>query len=128
MNYLHAVSMSNKYTILLKIISSIFMMLALVWLTITPYIYKVQQQKNFVTKSQNTKIPATGDEENVSSPFGNTSEEETSNSLSTISEEYLHSSQSFEHYITGPSSYYTTENVKIYIAFHGELLSPPPES
>jgi hypothetical protein len=105
------------------------MMLALVWLIISaPYIYKVQEQKNKITRSSENTLPVKGDKENAFNPFGNATEEKTCDNLNTISEEYLHGSHLFEHYIAVPSVYNNIENVKIYIAFHGELLSPPPEA
>lgn len=104
------------------------MMLALGWLTISaPFVYKAQQEKNGITKAGRT-LPVNGDEEDASNPFSNTTEEKTSTNLNTLSEEYLHHTDIYDHSISVSSAYFKTANVKAYIAFHGELLSPPPEA
>jgi hypothetical protein len=105
---------------------SIFLMLTLAWLTISlPFVYPPQQQ----VEVNNTADAAnnTGDKEgSTSNPFSNTTEEKTSGSVS-IAEEYLHDTHSSEDYIAVPSIEYKVEHVATYIAFHGELISPPPD-
>jgi cytoskeletal protein RodZ len=108
-------------------ISSVFMMLALAWLTISlPFVYSAQQvtETRQTTKSASPDTAATEEDSN---PFANTTEEKTPNSVNTPSEEYLHDSHASENYITVPSTEYKVEHVSTYIAFHGELISPPPD-
>jgi hypothetical protein len=110
----------NIYTVT-NFTIAIGMMLALAWLTIsTPFVYKAQQQ---TTRQQAMNV---SDEEDASNPFANTTEEKTPNGFNTISE-YLHEYK----VITPPEviviNHFPAHFADLYIAFHGELLSPPPE-
>jgi hypothetical protein len=104
-------------------LSSIFMMLTLAWLTVSlPFVNAAQQ-----ATEQQTSTDMQDAAEDDDNPFANTSEEKTPNNFNSISEEYLHDSHSFDQYVTVPSVEYRLEHVPIYIAFHGELISPPPD-
>src|SRR5688572_8800640 len=108
--------------------SCIFMMLALLWLTVSLPVVNAAQQKA-QTSSLQQQLPTENTEDDTSNnPFGNTTEEKTSNNTTTLSEEYLHDNHSSEDYITVPSTEYKVEHASIYIAFHGELISPPPDA
>jgi hypothetical protein len=108
--------------------SSIFMMLALAWLTISlPFVYSAQEQAADTEQAAKHSLPDTATEED-SNPFANTTEEKTPNSVNTPTEEYLHDSHSSENYIAVPSTEYKVEHASTYIAFHGELISPPPDA
>jgi hypothetical protein len=107
------------------ILSSILMVLTLAWLTVSlPYVTAVQQQAAEIKKSVNTEKQANDNDDN--NPFANTTEEKNPNTIN-LSEEYLHETHSMEHYVAVPSIEYKVEHVPIYIAFHGELISPPPD-
>lgn len=67
-----------------------------------------------------------GNEEETSNPFGNNTEEKAPNSGNSFSEEYLHIQHINHPYFSKTSQYHKFENADIYIAFHGELLVPPP--
>jgi hypothetical protein len=106
--------------------SSIFMMLALAWLTVSlPFVYEAQRVADNYNSTAKHSLPDTEEDTN---PFANTTEEKTPNSVNTPSEEYLHDAHSSENYITVPSTEYKVEHVSTYIAFHGELISPPPDA
>jgi hypothetical protein len=109
------------------LVSSIFMVLTLAWLTVSlPFVNASQQQAAEIQKSASTdNKPEANDDDN--SFANNTTEEKTSNSVNTLSEEYLHDTHSAEYYVTVPSTEYKVEHVSTYIAFHGELISPPPD-
>jgi hypothetical protein len=115
-NQLH---MTGRY------ISSIFMMLVLAWLTISiPFVYLAQEKIDAQSKS--TASSAVNTEEESNNPFANTTEEKTPSSNS-LSEEYIHEQHSIEHFQTEFSREYKIEHFSTYIAFYGELLSPPPD-
>jgi hypothetical protein len=102
------------------------MMLTLAWLTVSlPFVNGAQQSSKQTSSSTTMPIDTEDDDNN---PFANTTEEKTSGSLNSIAEEYLHDAHhSFDLYVTAPSVEYKVENVSTYIAFHGELISPPPD-
>lgn len=102
-------------------IIAIGMILSLAWLTVsTPFVYKAQQE---TAKQQALAVT---DEEDASNPFANTTEEKTPNSLTALSE-YLHEAATIQHPVQIISSCFPVHSSSLYIAFHGELLSPPPE-
>lgn len=97
------------------------MMLALTWLTIsTPFVYTAQQQ---TARQQAMNV---GDEEDTSNPFANTTEEKTPDGFNTLSE-YLHEYKVIIHPEVIAINHFPAHFADLYIAFHGELLSPPPE-
>jgi hypothetical protein len=127
MCYLAALSMKNKrtYTIF-QLGSAVFMILALLWLTVsTPFVYASQQKQAQHDRSMNNGSPLTGNEEETSGCFGNSSEEKTPSSTS-FSEEYLHDHHSSEHFFSIASRYHKCENADTYVAFHGDIHVPPP--
>src|SRR4051794_29390800 len=94
---------------LFQLASAVFMILALVWLTVSlPFVYAGQQkhaQKEKITITQNS-LSDTNDEETSTNPFGNTTEEKNSNSTS-LSEEYLHDHYIHDHFFVITSNSYT---------------------
>lgn len=102
--------------------SSIFMMVALLWLTISvPFVYASQQKIAAYSKS----INAGANDEESSNPFSNTTEEKTP-STSSLSEEYLHDHPETGCFFSVILQSYKCEEHGTYNAFHGELLVPPP--
>jgi hypothetical protein len=106
-------------------ISSVFMMLALVWLTVsTPFVF-ASQQKNTVCHQMtdvNSNLPVNEEESN---PFSNSTEEKAPSGFSA-SEEYIHNHHSSDYYLMAASQFHKLEDAGIYVAFHGEMLVPPP--
>jgi hypothetical protein len=120
---------SNKkiYDIAGKV-SAIFMVLALLWLTISaPFVFSAQQEIAKQNKSANANSPFSGNDEETTNPFGNNTEEKASSSNS-VSEEYLHDSHVMDHFFSIARQYHKCKNAGTYIAFHGELLVPPPNA
>ena len=108
-----------------RYVSSIFMMLILAWLTISiPFVYAAQQATETKALASSGQSSSKDDKDN--NPFANTTEEKTSSNTS-FSEEYLHEAHSLEHFQTEGSNEYKIEQHATYIAFYGELLSPPPD-
>lgn len=104
-----------------QVASAIFMILALLWLTVsTPFVFNSQKERSSQQLSANA-----GTEEETANPFGNTTEEKTPNS-SSFSEEYLHDHHGADHFLLIVSQYHKCENSGTYTAFHGELLVRPP--
>lgn len=103
------------------------MILALVWLTVsTPFVFEAQQHL-LKQESKNTANNSTScDEEDAPNPFASTTEEKAPTSVSTISE-YLHEPATIHHPTLTLAKHYKFHSAELYIAFHGELLSPPPE-
>ena len=114
----------NKRTYNLKNkLAAIFMIMTLAWLTVSiPFVYKAQQQANYAKANAQTNLP--DEEDSSNNPFANTTEEKAgSNSLS----EYLHHTEE----LTEPEillhKHDAAHDISVYVAFHGELLTPPPE-
>ena len=118
----------RKYT-LIKFISGIFLMLALLWLTISiPFVYAGERELIEHNKMVDAGSPLTTDEEETTNPFSNSTEEKKSGNTSSFSEEYLHEHPDQDCFIIIPRQYHKCKNAGSYIAFHGELLVPPPNA
>lgn len=130
MCYIAALSMNkkNKTYIFFQQGSAVFMILALLWLTISaPFVQASQQAlAEHVATSLDSAIPISDTDEENSSPFGNNTEEKAPTNSSSFSEEYLHDSHKSEFFFAIVSQYQKCENTGTYVAFHGELLVPPP--
>lgn len=110
-----------------QLASAIIMIIALVWLTVSaPFVYASQQKFSQQAKMMNAESPADNNEEEAANPFSNTNEEKNPTSNNSLSEEYLHDLHLEEYFFSISSQYHKCENAGTYIAFHGELLVPPP--
>mgnify|MGYP003543439085 FL=1 len=117
---------SKTYNISQKA-SAIFMILALCWLTIsTPFVISFQQELAKQEKKSNIKSSLSSTEEETSNPFGNNTEEKAPGNSTSFSEEYMHDQHTTHYFFSQILQYYKFENADTYIAFHGELLVPPP--
>ena len=113
----------------LQLSSAVFMIMTLMWLTVsTPFVYKCQQQLGQFAKSSSVTTPLdTNEEEN--NPFGNNTEEKApGGSINSFSEEYLHENHNAEYLLFIALQYHKNDDAGLYIAFHGELLVPPPNA
>lgn len=109
----------------LQILSAIGMIVALSWLTVSmPFVYASQQEWAKITHSANGS-PLSGNEEESSCPMGNATEEKAPSSTN-LSEEYLHDHFTTHHFSSELSTYHKSDDDGTYIAFHGEMLVPPP--
>jgi hypothetical protein len=116
----------TTYTIFQKV-SSIFLMLTLLWLTIsTPFIIDCQQELAKQQKASSIELPVNNGDDEADS--GSNNIEEKVPPGSNLSEEFLHEHHSVHHLFSEISLYHKLENSDTYIAFHGELLVPPPNA
>lgn len=103
-----------------QIISALFMATTLLWLTVSaPFVFAAQQQVQVVAKAD--------DAEDSANPFSGSTEEKTPAS-SNISEEFLHSHEVIFTCYKEKINPVLIHTSAPYTAFHGELLSPPPEA
>ena len=110
------------------LLSAVFMILALLWLTVSmPFVYASQQKLAKQDKIENTGSPLAGKEEEAANPVGNTPEEKAPGGNS-VSEEYLHDHHSTDYFFAIISQYHKCVNAGTYVAYHGELLVPPPNA
>lgn len=102
------------------------MALTLIWLTVSiPFVYTAQQkQASHVKTDQSQKLP---ESKNATNPFGNTTEEKAPSQIN-LSEEYLHHHESYVYQTDNKLSHFHRHYYDVYVAYHGELLSPPPEA
>ena len=109
-----------------QLASAILMIVALLWLTVSiPFIYKSQQESRIENLSKQS--PVENAEEDCSNPLSDTNEEKAP-STNSFSEEYLHDHHSDVCFSTKRGEFHKLENATAYIAFHGELLVPPPNA
>ncbi len=118
----------RKHTVtILQKCSAIFMMLTLFWLTISiSFVCDFQQEMAKSSSIEKSSLPLAGSEEEASNPFGNNTEEKVPGNSNTLSEEYLHEHHSIDTFFIQSVPYNNSGNAETYIAFHGEMLIPPP--
>lgn len=110
----------------LQLLSATCMILALLWLTISaPFVVAGQKELAKHEKMASHDFTPSSGEEDSANPFGNNTEEKSPSS-SSFSEEYLHDHHKADHIFSIVSRYHKCENAGTYIAYHGELLVPPP--
>lgn len=111
------------------LVSAVVMILALAWLTVsTPFVLASQQEQARQHKMEKaTSSPLDSNEEETSNPLGNGTEEKVP-STSSLSEEYIHHNHRTYFFFSVETQYHKHENSGVYIAFHGELLVPPPNA
>jgi len=98
------------------------------WLTVsTPFVIACQQEMAKQHKIEKASSPITGNEEETTNPLGNNTEEKAP-TTTNLSEEFLHNFHIISHFYKEVSQYHKHENADTYIAFHGELLVPPPNA
>jgi hypothetical protein len=121
--------MSNKETYSqFQLASSVFMMLALLWLTVSlPVVYSCQQDLAKQHRIADVNSPIQTSEEEAANPFGNSTEEKTPNSGSSFSEEYLHNHHITDYFFIVASQFHSHFDADTYLAYHGELDVPPPD-
>ena len=113
---------------LFQLASAVLMILALMWLTISaPFVYESQQQIAKYSKSSSAPM-AFDMSEDETNPFGNNTEEKAPGSINSFSEEYLHNHHDAEYLLSIALQYHKNDDAGTYIAFHGELLVPPPNA
>jgi hypothetical protein len=119
---------SQKTFSVFQLASAVFMIAALLWLTISaPFVYAGQQKLALQENSTSASLPIETNEEDSSNPFGNTTEEKSPSGSGSLSEEYIHDHHKQDHFSSEILRCYKFENAGTYIAFHGELDAPPPD-
>jgi hypothetical protein len=110
-------------------VSACFMIVALLWLTVSaPFVFAAQQELAKQEKTSNNGSPLSGSEEETTNPLGNTTEEKAPSGSNNFSEEYLHDHHVDDHFFSIDLQYHKCENAGTYVAYHGELLVPPPNA
>jgi hypothetical protein len=104
------------------------MILMLIWLTVSaPFIVPDQQKNtNSSVGLSLADLPDTNEDSDIN-PFSNTTEEKPESGSSSLNE-YLHHADELILNSTSLLRFYNWHASELYIAFHGELLSPPPEA
>lgn len=105
-------------------VSSLLMILTLLWLTVSVSFVYASQVESKAEKKAMAAFPSENEEESAN-PFGNTTEEKNPGSTS-FSEEFLHHPADDNLFSFFSRSFSTGEHARLYVAFHGELLVPPP--
>lgn len=96
-------------------------MLALLWLTVS-----LPVVNEYFLKTIPQSVTYNDSNDDGGNPLANTNEEKTSNF--TFAEEYLHHQEFISCYPPFiPQIVHAMYQAPLYIAFHGELISPPPE-
>lgn len=121
----------KSYTIFQKV-TSIFLMLTLLWLTIsTPFVIASQQELAKQQKVLTIDPPSADCDDDAGDDSGsnnNNNIEEKVPVTTNLSEEFLHEPHTTQFFFTIISLYHKLENSGTYTAFHGELLVPPPNA
>ena len=117
---------SSKIYSISQLASAVIMIMALMWLTVsTPFVYAFQQELDKQQKMEKAGSPVTGcEEETTKIPNSNTEEKTPGNT--SLSEEYLHNNHKADYFIYLSMQYQKCDNAGTYIAYHGEMLIPPP--
>lgn len=114
--------------------ASIFLMFALLWLTVSiPFVYAGQKklaEEKKICKLAERQQQDKDDDQSSCNPFGNNSEEKapSGSGVSNLSEEYLHHSDDLFHAVELFLSHHHIHSVDEYVSYHGEMLCPPPNA
>lgn len=101
------------------VVSSLIMMAALAWLTVSlPYVYAHQQA--------GVQKECSACAEDDGNPLTNSTEEKTESGAATPSE-YLHDTHQHEHPAGLVVTSYKWHPADLYVAFHPEFICPPPD-
>jgi len=105
-------------------LTAVFMVTALLWLTVSiPFVTAAQQQQQAYSENIPSDKEVPGSEE--SNPFSNTTEEKAESGSNSLSE-YLHHIHELIHPAGPLHKHNCSHEFDVYVAFHGEMLCPPP--
>lgn len=103
-------------------LSSILMLVLLTWLTVClPFVNESQK----ISKAQTEQTSKEQKSDN-SNPLSNTNEERSESGASLLSE-YLHETPVLERHFILLTSSFKGHPSDVYIAYHPDLVIPPPE-
>ena len=106
----------------LKMASSLLMMVALLWLTVsTPFVYAADNSEKKEINKQG------GQSQEETNPFSSTTEEKNESSVNSLSE-YLHNDHCIEINFLSLVKFYNSHCCRFYLDHHPQLLSPPPKA
>jgi len=116
----------QKHTIQQRqVIPAAVMIFSLLWLTVSlPFVDTAKTQIAISLAEESGEEPANND----NNPFANTTEEKTSGGNNTLSEEFLHETQYLHKHSECTVNHNKCNHPALYIAFHGELFCPPPNT
>ena len=107
-------------------VAATFMVIALLWLTVSiPFVNAAQQQQKAYASNILADEETPCDDSNTTNPFGNTTEEKAESGSGTLSE-YLHNIHELVHPAGLSHQHNASHDADVYVAFHGEMLCPPP--
>lgn len=116
----------RKYRIL-TITNSLVLMFSLIAILIGgPYAMAKQLADTF-SHQKSAALPFSHTDEEAQNPLNNTNEEKASGSNNLV-EEYLHESNESHAVQTRLLFKFGNQDTRLYSAFHGELLVPPPNA
>lgn len=106
-----------------QVVAALFMAAVLLWLTVSmPFLAAAQQKAAVCAQSEQSS-----DAPDAGSPFSGSTEEKAPTGFN-LSEEFLHSQGLLLSVGVVSPVRPAVHEVDPYTAFHGELLSPPPEA
>ena len=114
---------SKQIFALRHVVSSIFLLLTLAWLTVCLPVVNENQQKAKAQAEQTDKEPNADDD----NPLNNTTEEKTESGISLL-DEYIHDTHILEQHFIVLSSSFKYHPSDLYLAYHPDLIIPPPEA
>lgn len=104
----------------LHVLSSILMLALLTWLTVClPFVNQSQKAAKSQTEQSNKQT-------DNSNPLSNTNEERSENGTSLLSE-YLHETPVMERHFVWLDPAFEKYPSDLYIAYHPDLVIPPPD-
>src|SRR6218665_2060610 len=106
-------------------LTSLLMLVTLLWLTVSTQL-QAEKQTIVASAASSDHDDDAADEHSCRALGSNTTEEKTSNGFNTLSEEYLHADNELFHLAGLYLNHTSTHTFVEYVAFHGEMLCPPP--
>jgi hypothetical protein len=105
------------------VLASMLMLALLTWLTVClPFVNQSQKAAKVKTEQSSKE-----DKSNNGNPLSNTNEERSESGTSLL-QEYLHEVSHLEHHFITLTTFFKGHPSDIYIAYHPELVIPPPEA
>lgn len=105
------------------VVASTLMLVLLTWLTVClPFVNESQKLAKAQTEQSSKETKEDG-----SNPLSNTNEEKSESGTSFLSE-YLHEVPVLAHHFITLTSFFKGHPSDEYIAFHPEMIIPPPEA
>lgn len=115
----------NRRKLLRLKITSLVMVITLLWLTVSiPFVYMVQENLLSLSTENHSGLE---ENDNSNPVIPNSSEEKTEKGSNNFSEYLCHHNLT-EHFSSTGVEYILALSAKLYLSYHGELLTPPPNN